>query len=268
MEYRLLGQTGLTVPVIGMGTWQTFDVRGEAAEHNSRMIVDAAIQAGANFFDSSPMYGEAERVLGQAIAGRRDDVFVATKVWTQSASQGRSQMDAAFRFFGGRIDVYQIHNLVAWQTHLPVLEALRDEGRIRAIGATHYSASAFPELKRVMQTGRITTIQIPYNPLERDVEREILPLAADLNLGVIIMRPLGGGSLVRKPPSAEELAPLKPFGVTTWAQALLKWGLSDPRCHVAIPATSRINRMTENATITPEWFGPDERKLVERLAQR
>jgi aryl-alcohol dehydrogenase-like predicted oxidoreductase len=181
-----------------MGTWQTFDVRGETAEHNARMIVEAAIQAGANFFDSSPMYGEAERVLGKALVARRDDVFVATKVWTQSAPQGRAQMEAAFRFFGGRVDLYQIHNLLAWQTHLPVLESLRDEGRIRAIGATHYSASAFGELKRVMQTGRITAIQIPYNPLERDVEKEILPLAADLNLGVIIMRPLSGGSLMRK----------------------------------------------------------------------
>jgi aryl-alcohol dehydrogenase-like predicted oxidoreductase len=268
MEFRLFGQTGLTVPVIGMGTWQTFDVRGETAEHNARMIVEAAIQAGANFFDSSPMYGEAERVLGKALVGRRDDVFVATKVWTQSAPQGRAQMEAAFRFFGGRVDLYQIHNLLAWQTHLPVLESLRDEGRIRAIGATHYSASAFGELKRVMQTGRITAIQIPYNPLERDVEKEILPLAADLNLGVIIMRPLSGGSLMRKAPSAAELAPLKPFGVTTWAQALLKWGLSDPRCHIAIPATSHVSRMIENATITPQWFGEEERKLVERLALR
>jgi aryl-alcohol dehydrogenase-like predicted oxidoreductase len=268
MEFRLFGQTGLTVPVIGMGTWQTFDVRGETAEHNARMIVEAAIQAGANFFDSSPMYGEAERVLGKALVGRRDDVFVATKVWTQSASQGRAQMEAAFRFFGGRVDLYQIHNLLAWQTHLPVLESLRDEGRIRAIGATHYSASAFGELKRVMQTGRITAIQIPYNPLERDVEKEILPLAADLNLGVIIMRPLSGGSLMRKAPSAAELAPLKPFGITTWAQALLKWGLSDPRCHIAIPATSHVSRMIENATITPQWFGEEERKWVERLALR
>jgi len=268
MEFRILGQTGLNMPVIGMGTWQTFDVRGAAAEHNARLIVDAAIQARATFFDSSPMYGEAERVLGKALAGRRDDVFVATKVWAQTAAQGQAQIEAALRFFGGRVDLYQLHNLLAWQTHLPILEGLRDEGRIRAIGATHYSASAFEELKRVMKTGRITTIQIPYNPLERDVEREILPLAADLNLGVIVMRPLGGGSLMRQTPSTAELAPLKPFGVTTWAQALLKWGLSDPRCHVVIPATSHVSRMIENAAITSTWFGPDERKLVERLAMR
>lgn len=268
MEFRDFGKTGLRVPVVGMGTWQTFNVRGEAAEKNARAIVDAALQAGANFFDSSPMYGEAERVLGATMADRRDAALIATKVWAHSVEQGQQQIEQAFRFFGNRVDFYQIHNLAAWQEHLPILEKLRDDGQIGAIGATHYSPSAFTELKRVMQTGRIAGIQIPYNPLERDVEREILPLAADLNLGVVIMRPFGEGSLMRKPPSASDLAPLKPFGVTTWAQALLKWAMSDTRCHVAIPATSHVSHMIENATIDPPWFGPEERKLVERLARR
>lgn len=266
MEIRTLGQSGLRVPVVGMGTWQTFDVRGEAAEANARAIVDAALDAGANFFDSSPMYGEAERVLGQTLAGRRDKAMIATKVWTSSVERGREQIAAAFRFFGGHIDFYQIHNLLAWRDHLPVLEKLRDEGKIAAIGATHYSPSAFEELKRVMQTGRITAVQIPYNPLEREVEREILPLAADLNIGVVVMRPLGGGGLMRKPPSEADLAPLKPFGVNTWAQALLRWALSDSRCHVVIPATSKVHRMVENAAINPPWFGAEERDLVARLA--
>src|SRR4029077_4059576 len=135
--------------------------------------------------------------------------------------------------------------------------------KVRAIGATHYSPSAFGELRDVMQTGRITAIQIPYNPLERDVERDILPLAAELGLGVVVMRPFAEGDLMRRPPSAAELAPLRPFGVTTWAQALLKWGLSAPRCHVAIPATSRPERMRENAAAgSPPWLGPEERALV------
>jgi aryl-alcohol dehydrogenase-like predicted oxidoreductase len=268
MEFRRLGKTGLQVPVVGMGTWQTFDVRGEAAEQNARAVVDAALAAGANFFDSSPMYGEAERVLGGTLSDRRDKALVATKVWAQTVSQGRAQMERAFRYFGDQVDFYQIHNLLAWQEHLPVLEQYREEGRIRAIGATHYSPSAFAELKRVMKTGRISGIQIPYNPLEREVEREILPLAADLNLGVVVMRPFGGGGLVRKSIAVSDLLPLKPFGVTTWAQALLKWVLSDTRCHVAIPATSHASRMTENATISAPWFGAEERKLVERLAAR
>jgi aryl-alcohol dehydrogenase-like predicted oxidoreductase len=267
MEKRTLGKTGLQVPVIGMGTWQTFDVRGDEAEHNARLIVDAAFQADANFFDSSPMYGEAERVLGTTLAGRRDQAMVATKVWASTAQEGREQIEAAMGFFGGRVELYQIHNLLAWRDHLPILEALRDEGRITAIGATHYSQSAFDELNRAMQTGRISAIQIPYNPDEREVEETILPLAADLNIGVVVMRPLGGGGLVRKSPSEADLEPLKAFGVTTWAQALLKWAMSDPRCHVAIPATSKVSRMTENAAVTAPWFGTEERALVARLAQ-
>jgi len=160
-----------------------------------------------------------------------------------------------------------VHNLVAWPERLALLERRRDAGEIRAIGATHYSASAFGELARVMRGGRITAVQIPYNPAERDVEREILPLAEELGLGVVVMRPLGAGSLVRRAPADEELAPLREYGVETWAQALLKWVLSDRRCHVAIPATSRPGRMRENAAAgAPPWFDDDARALVARLA--
>ena len=262
-----MGSTGLTVPVVGMGTWRTFDVRGAAAESNARDVVDAALASGATFFDSSPMYGEAERVLGGALGARRADAIIATKVWTRSASEGQQQINRAFAFFGGSIDLYQVHNLVKWSDHLPMLERLRDEGRIRAIGATHYSASAFEELKYVMQTGRISAIQIPYNPVERDVERRILPLADELDLGVVVMRPFGEGRLFRRAPPDAELQPLRTFGIETWSQALLKWVLSDPRCHVAIPATSKPARMRENAAAgSPPWFGSAERALVARLA--
>lgn len=267
MDFRELGQSGLTVPAVGMGTWQTFDVHGHTAELNARAIVDEAIQAGASFFDSSPMYGAAERVLGAALAGRREDVVVATKVWTPSAEEGRAQAERALQYFGGHVDLYQIHNLVAWREHLPLLEALRTQGRVTAIGITHYRAEAFDELADIMRTGRIATIQIPYNPFEREVERAVLPLAADLGLGVVVMRPFAQGALVRHAPASAALAPLRPFGVTTWAQALIKWILSDPRCHVTIPATSRPERMAENAAAgEAPWFGAQERALVERLA--
>jgi len=150
-----------------------------------------------------------------------------------------------------------------------LLEQERAAGRVRVIGATHYSPSAFGELRLVIETGRIAAIQIPYNPLERAVERDILPLAAERGLGVVVMRPFGEGALMRRPPPAEQLAPLRPYGVTTWAQALLKWVLSDPRCQIAIPATSRPERMAENAAAgDPPWFGADERALVARLAER
>jgi aryl-alcohol dehydrogenase-like predicted oxidoreductase len=268
MERRQLGKTGLDVPVIGMGTWQTFDVRGAEAEQARAAVVDAALAAGANFFDSSPMYGEAERVLGAALRRRRGAALVATKVWAGARAEGRAQAARALGYFGGWVDLYQVHNLLAWREQLGLLEELRAAGQVRAIGATHYSATAFDALAEVVRTGRVTAIQIPYNPLQREVERAILPLAADLGLGVVVMRPFGEGVLVRRSPTPADLAPLAPFGVTTWAQALLKWILSDPRCHVAIPATSSPARMRENAAAgAPPWFGPEEREYVARLAR-
>jgi aryl-alcohol dehydrogenase-like predicted oxidoreductase len=269
MEQRTLGKTGIEVPVVGMGTWKTFDVRGEAAKKNAREVVDAALAAGANFFDSSPMYGEAEHVLGEALQGRRDQAIIATKVWAQTMSEGQRQVKRALSFFDNYIDLYQIHNLVLWQEHLNMLEQLRDSGRVRAIGATHYASTSFGTLRQVMLTGRITAIQIPFNPLQREVEREILPLAADLGLGVIVMRPFAEGELMRHRPSESDLAPLRPFGITTWGQALIKWILSDTRYHVTIPATSHPERIIENAAAgEPPWFGTEERALVARLATR
>ncbi len=269
MERRALGRAGFEVPAVGMGTWRTFDVRGSAAEENARAVADAALAAGADFFDSSPMYGEAERVLGATLGGRRDSAIIATKVWARSSSEGRAQVERALRYFGGRVELYQIHNLVSWREHLTTLERLKEAGQVTAIGATHYSPSAFVELAEVMRTGRVATVQIPYNPREREVEREVLPLAADLGLGVVVMRPFGEGGLLRSQPSDAELEPLRPFGVRTWAQALLKWALSDPRCHVAIPATSKPERMRENAAAgDPPWLGPEERAHVARLFTR
>jgi aryl-alcohol dehydrogenase-like predicted oxidoreductase len=267
VERRILGRTGLEVPAVGVGTWRSFDVRGPQQERDAVERVTEALECGANLFDSSPMYGEAERVLGLALQGRRDQALVATKIWTSSPEGGRAQAERALAYFEGWVDLYQVHNLVAWRDQLSLLERLRDEGKVRALGATHYGPSAFAELAVVMKTGRVGAIQIPYNPHEREVERRILPLAEELQLGVVVMRPFGEGALMRRPPDERDLLPLREFGVETWAQALLKWILSDPRCHVAIPATSRKGRTRENASAgDPPWFGPDERTLVARLA--
>ncbi len=269
METRRLGSAGLEVPVIGMGTWKTFDVRGTAAETHARDVVDAALDRGVTLFDSSPMYGEAERVLGAALGEARARAIVATKIWTRSAETGREQAHRALWLYGGRVDLYQVHNLVSWREHLVMLEALKEEGSVRAIGATHYNPAAFVELEEVMESGRIAAIQVPYNPQERDAERTILPLAEDLGLGVVVMRPFGEGSLMRRHPSSADLRPLGEFGIRTWPQALLKWILSDHRCHVAIPATSNLAHLEDNAAAgEPPWFGPGERAYVARLADR
>jgi aryl-alcohol dehydrogenase-like predicted oxidoreductase len=269
VERRRLGGSGLDVPVSGMVTWKTFDVTRPADVAQRRQVVDTALDAGTDLFDSSPMYGAAERVLGDALVDRRQRALVATKVWTPDDRAAEQQIERALSYFEGQIDVYQVHNLVAWDVRLARLERLRDDGRIRAVGITHYLHSAFPEMMEIMRSGRVTSIQVPYNAVDRIVEQAVLPLAADLGIGVIVMRPLGQGELARKPPTAAELAPLAPFGVRTWAQALLKWVLSDPRISTAIPATSKPEHARDNAEAgAPPWFGPEERAYVARLARQ
>ncbi|MFN3285680.1 MAG: aldo/keto reductase [bacterium] len=251
-----------------MGTWRTLDVRGPE-EARRQQVVRAALGAGSSFFDTSPMYGEAERVLADATRPVRPSVLIATKVWTSSAAEGRRQVQRALAWYGGWVDVYQVHNLVATEAHLPYLEALRAEGRVRAVGVTHYSHRAFPEILRWMETGRVQCVQVPYNAVDREVERDILPRAHELGIGVIVMRPLAEGALVRQTPPAEELRHLEPFGVRTWAQALLKWVASDLRVSVVIPATSRPERAVENAQAgDPPWFDPETRERISYVARR
>jgi len=256
MEERRLG------PVVGLGTWNTF--KGDA--RLAREVVDSALDAGVRCFDSSPMYG-SEQALGAALGARRADATVLTKIWTPSSTDARRQFADQLAWFG-RVEVEQVHNLVAWEEHLPWLESEREAGHIEMLGVTHYSPSAFGELARALRSGRFQTLQIPLNPRERSAERELLPLAAELGVAVVVMEPLASGSLVRQPPGPEQLAPLRELGIETWPQALLKWALSDPRVDLVIPATSRPERAAENAAAgSPPWFGSDERAYVEGLAR-
>jgi aryl-alcohol dehydrogenase-like predicted oxidoreductase len=194
------------------------------------------------------MYGQSERVIGLTTAGCRERVQLATKVWCHGRAQGEAQIDNSFRLLkSSYIDVLQIHNLVDWRTHLGTLERLRDQGRIGLIGITHYSTSAYPTMLEIMRSGRIHTIQIPYNVRERSCEERMLPLAAELGIGVIVMEPLDKGRYVKGLRRQPDLSPLATFGICTWGQALLAWVLGDPRVSVAIPATSRAERIHENA---------------------
>jgi aryl-alcohol dehydrogenase-like predicted oxidoreductase len=256
MEERRLG------PVVGLGTWNTFG--GDAAL--ARDVVGAALDAGVQLVDTSPMYGGAEASLASALEGRREQALVATKIWAPSTVEGREQFRRQLAWYG-RVDVEQVHNLVAWREHVDWLEVERDADRVGRLGVTHYAASAFGELAGALQSGRFETVQLPYSPMERECERELLPLADELGTAVIVMRPLGSGALVRRRPAADQLAPLRAFGIETWPQALLKWALSDERVDVVIPATRRPERARENAGAgSPPWFGPEERRYVEQLA--
>jgi aryl-alcohol dehydrogenase-like predicted oxidoreductase len=269
VERRTLGESGIEVPVVGLGTWQVLDVRGseEEARHE---VVRVALEGGANLFDSSPMYGDAERVLGDALNKHgRERAIVATKVWTSNDREAERQIERALGYFGGRVELYQVHNLVAVERRLETLERLKDEGRILTLGATHYSRAAFGDLMSVMRSGRVDFVQVPYNAAETSVTEEVLPLAEERGLGVIVMVPLGSGRLVHNSPPSNELEPLREFGAETWAQALLKFVLSDRRVSSAIPATSSPDRMRENARAgQPPWFGEEEREYVAGLARR
>ena len=258
MEERRLG------PVVGLGTWNTFGGDAQLA----REVVDVALDAGVKLFDTSPMYRGAEEALGAALDGRREGTAVATKIWTSSDEEAREQYARQVEWYG-RVEIQQVHNLVAWERHVEWLEEERDAGRIDKLGVTHYDANSFDELARVLRTKRFDTVQLPYNPEDREVERELLPLAAELGVAVIVMQPLGSGALVARDPGLKALGPLRDFGVDTWAQALLKWVLSDEHVDVAIPATKRPGRAHEKAAAgSPPWLGREERAYDERMAAR
>jgi aryl-alcohol dehydrogenase-like predicted oxidoreductase len=268
MERRALGRSGLELPVVGLGTYRVFNVQGDAAIARCEAVVDAALEEGANLFDSSPMYGEAEAVLARCLDGRCDEATIATKVWARTRAVGESQIEQALDWFG-QIDLYQVHNLLALRDHLPFLRHLADAGRIGAIGVTHYLPSKIPDLLELMRAGEVDAVQVPYHPGERAIENQLLPEAESCGVGVIAMSPLGTGRLLERRPEPDQLAPLADFGVFTWAQAILKWIVSDPRVTAVIPATSSADRMRENAGAgKPPFFTGEERTYVRRLFQR
>jgi aryl-alcohol dehydrogenase-like predicted oxidoreductase len=261
MRTRTFGRSGLALPVVGLGTWRVFDLP-DAQQDVADRVVSTALDAGVRVVDSSPMYGRAEVVLARALGERRKAATVATKVWARRVEDGRAQFERQRRLYG-IVDLLQVHNLVSWDEHLRWMEAERDRGTIRLLGATHYSARAFDELERVMRTGRIDAVQVPWNPAEREAGERILPLAAELNLGVLAMRPLGSGELGPGPPPAE----LRAIGVSSWPEALLRWCLSDERVHVALAATSDPAHAAANARAGEvASFDPDALRRVERFA--
>ena len=256
---RLLGRTSIEVPAIGMGTWRTFDT-----DEDRGPLVELAIESGIDLFDSSPMYGRAETTLSRALEGVRERVVVATKIWTAGAEEGERQADHALRLFG-HVDIYQVHNLLNVPVQLALLERLKREGKGRAGGATHYQESAFRDLAALIKTKRLDMVQIPYNPLRRTAERELLPLAESMGLGVLVMSPLQHGILDRRPSPAQ----LEELRVSTWAQAVLKWVVSDPRVSAVLTATQQEDHVRENASAGDvPFFTPEQRDLVVRIAER
>jgi aryl-alcohol dehydrogenase-like predicted oxidoreductase len=251
MQYRTLGRTGLEVSTVSMGTWKSFDVRGPKEIEHVRALVTEALRCGVNLFDTAPMYGAAENVLGEVLKGRRRDVIVATKVLAYDQRSARTLIEESFRKLQvDVIDLMQIHNMSAWREVTPVLEEYKANGRIRFLGITDYRTSMFPEMMQAMRTGKFDTIQIPYNLGDRAAEREIIPLAKQLNLGVLVMTPIApifDRNRLLQPLQRQDLAFLASYGVTTPGQALLKYLLTNADVATLLPATSRLERVTENS---------------------
>ena len=239
--------TGEPLPLIGVGTWQTFDVGGDPSARAPLREVLKLLSK--NVVDSSPMYGTSESVAGDLIAelGMREQLFVATKVWTSGRDEGIRQMETSFkRLRVQRMDLMQVHNLVDVATHTKTLADWKAKGRVRYVGITHYTASAYAEVERVLKSAPYDFLQINYSLGEREAEKRILEIAKDRRVAVIINRPYAEGALFRRvkgkplPPWAAEL------GIASWAQYFLKWIVSHPAVTCAIPGTANPKHMADN----------------------
>ncbi|MFM0237648.1 aldo/keto reductase [Paraburkholderia phytofirmans] len=250
MSQRVIPATGERLPVVGCGTWRTFDVGADPVGRAQLAdVLRILFAAGGSVIDSSPMYGSSEAVAGALLTqlDAHDKAFVATKVWTEGREAGTAQMEESLRRFQQpRIDLMQVHNLLDWRTQLATLRDWKARGRIRYIGITHYTSSAFDEVASVMRREKPDFVQINYAADDRAAETRILPLAADLGIGVVINQPFGGGGLlarVGKTPLPEWAAEI---GCTSWAQILLKFVLAQPAVTVVIPGTGRPQYMADN----------------------
>lgn len=253
---RPIPASGEMLPAVGLGTWQVFDVAGQARElAEARAALSRFVELGGSVVDSSPMYGSSESVLGDIAEGlgvhRR--LFLATKVWTSGRDAGIRQMEQSMarmrvapRDLRGPLDLMQVHNLVDVRTHLATLRAWKEAGRVRYVGVTHYNESAYAELERVLGAGGIDFLQINYSLAERSADRRLLGLAADLRVAVIINRPFAEGALFRR--VAGKLLPgwAAEFGCASWGQFFLKWILSHPAATCAIPGTRSAKHVADN----------------------
>lgn len=251
MHRKPVPSSGQRLPVIGCGTWIGFDVAPGSAEYTRlREVLRALFDAGGSVVDSSPMYGKAEDITGRLLeeAGTRDRAFVATKVWTSGREAGIRQMEDSFRLLRTKtIDLMQVHNLVDWRTHLPVLRDWKAQGRIRHLGVTHYTSSAYGELERVMRAEPLDFVQLNYSIDDRAAEHRILPLAAERGIAVLVNRPFGGGGLLRSLRDRPLPAWAGDLGCESWAQVLLKFVVSHPSVSCAIPGTGNPDHMRANA---------------------
>ena len=248
MITRRIPRTGEEVPVIGLGTWQTFDVAGRAAIHDVSKVLDAFASAGGRVVDTSPMYGRSEQVLGEARSMlHRDELFLATKVWTSGRTAGEEQMRRSMRLIGAdRLDLIQVHNLLDVHTHLETLNRWKAEGLVRYVGITHYVPSALMEMEKIVRSGAVDFVQIPYSAAVRDAERTFFDTAAECQVAVLVNRPFEEGEIfraVRNKPLPEWAAEI---ACVTWAELFLKFIVAHPAVTSVLPATKDLSHLAAN----------------------
>jgi aryl-alcohol dehydrogenase-like predicted oxidoreductase len=245
---RSIPSSGEKLPVIGLGTWQTFDV-DQAQSAPLVEVLRTFVKLGGRVVDSSPMYGRAEQVIGDLLAQLklRDSLFLATKVWTRGKQAGIESMERSFARLQTRtIDLMQVHNLVDAETQLQTMREWKAQGRFRYLGVTHYETGAFAEVATILRREKLDFVQINYSIMERDAEKKIFPLAQDRGVAVIVNRPFSAGDLfhrVRGKPLPDFAAE---FDCTSWAQFLLKWIVAHPAVTCAIPATNNVQHLEDN----------------------
>jgi diketogulonate reductase-like aldo/keto reductase len=247
---RRVPSTGESMPVVGLGSWITFNVGTDRAAREACVeVVRAFFDEGGRMIDSSPMYGSSQPTIGHALAALAHPkaLFSAEKVWIADAVRGAAQMEASRAYWGvPRFDLMQVHNLLAWKEHLPRLFEMKAAGKLRCVGITTSEGRRHAEVEAVMRAQPIDFVQLTYNPLDREAESRLLPLAADRGIAVIANRPFREGALTRAlerhavPPWAAEI------GCTHWAQLALKFIVAHPAVTCTIPATSRVDHLRQN----------------------
>jgi aryl-alcohol dehydrogenase-like predicted oxidoreductase len=245
---RPIPRTQEAIPTVGLGTWQAFDV-DPASRAPQAQVMKQFLAAGGRVIDSSPMYGRAEEVVGDVLAdlGAIGKPFLATKVWTRGKREGIAEMERSRkRMRAERIDLMQIHNLLDWQTHLPVLREMKQAGTIRYLGVTHYSHGELPQIERMMKTESLDFVQVPYNIADRAVEARVLPTAADTGTAVLVMRPFEEGALFRRVKGKPLPAFAAELDCTSWAQLFLKFIIGHPAVTCPIPATADPAHLEDN----------------------
>lgn len=250
LQTRPIPRTKEQLPVVGLGTWQTFDVGVGDAREPIAEVLAKFLAAGGRLIDSSPMYGRAEEVTGDElanVAGKDATPFLATKVWTSGKQEGIAQMERSMRRMRTkRMDLMQVHNLLDVRTHLPVLRDWKAAGKIRYLGVTHYQHGEFDTIEKLMKKEKLDFIQIPYSIVDRLAEKRILPAAADTGTAVLVMTPFESGDLFARVKGKPLPALAADLDITSWAQFFLKFIIGHPAVLCPIPATSKAKHVVDN----------------------